>query len=92
MTPTSVADIVGANAKVALAVVGQRARHIVLTPLGGNARVGDVNVAAAQGAALIQNVPTILPPNGADPTDCYDLSHVYVYVPSGTTITVSYFT
>ncbi len=91
MTPSTAADITGDNAKHALGSAGQRARRIVLTATGGNARVGDTNVSSTQGALIIQNVPLTLEQNGADPTDAYDLSNTYVYVPSGTTLSRSFF-
>jgi len=87
----SIADIVGANAKVAiLATAGLKARLLVLTPLGGNCRVGDANTSASQGAALIQNTTTIIPLDGADLPNTYALASQFAYVPAGTTLTVSY--
>ena len=90
MTVTTAVDIVGANGKVALGAAGRRARRIFLTAIGGNARFGDVNVSSTQGAQIIQSVPFTAPDNGADPTDAYDLSLTYVYVPSGTTVSVTF--
>lgn len=90
MTVTTAADIVGANGKVALGAVGRRARRIFLTALGGNARFGDVNVSSTQGAQIIENVPFTAPDNGADPTDSYDLAATYVYVPTNTTVSVTF--
>jgi hypothetical protein len=87
----TIADIVGANTKVPiLATAGLKARFLVLTPLGGNCRVGDTNTSASQGAALIQNTTTVIPLDGADRPSTYALSSNFAYVPSGTTLTVSY--
>lgn len=84
------ADIVGANAKVALGTAGQRARRLFLTPTGGKCRFGDVNVAAARGVELNTDVETTISASDADETDSMDMSTVYVYVPSGTTLTVAW--
>ncbi len=87
----SVADIIGGNAKVAiLATAGLKARFLLLTPLGGNCRVGDTNTSATQGAALIQNTTTVIPLDGADMPSTYALNSQFAYVPAGTTLTVSY--
>ena len=91
MTINTLPDIIGSNASVALtAKPGTRARHLYLTALGGNARIGGATAAAAQGVAIIQNVSFSLLANEADPSDLIDLSTINAYVPSGTTLTICY--
>lgn len=91
MTAQTIADISGGNAKVPLtATRGLRARSLYLTATGGTARWGDTNVGSARGNELVENVPTRIDQNGADPTDALDLTTFYLYVPSGTTVTVSW--
>lgn len=93
MNPVSLADIIGANAAVALVpnTSPLYAQCVVLTATGGNARLGDANVGAARGAQIVQNVPMILQPSGGDITARFNLQAIHVYVPSGTTLTVMYF-
>lgn len=55
-----------------------------------DATVGDVNVAANIGVDIPQNSPILLPDNGADPTDTYDLYNVWVFVATGATLSVTY--
>lgn len=90
MTVLPIADIAGDNAAHALGTAGQRARWIKVTASGGTARLGNSAVAAAVGVLCPQNVPVTLESNGADPTDSYDLAGIEAYVPSGTTLTVTY--
>lgn len=45
---------------------------------------------ATHGAHLQPNVPVLYPQNPTDPTDVYQLSQMQAYVPSGTTLTVTY--
>lgn len=82
-------DIVGNGAAVALAASGF-ARAIFITATGGNARLGDSNVAAAQGVELVQNVPSAFYADPNDMTARFDLSKTKAYVPNGATLTVSY--
>lgn len=91
MQAYTIADITGDNAKHQLsATPGQRARWVCFSALGGPMRVGDTNVAAARGASVPQNQTVIWPEDGADATSGFDLSMVYLYVPSGTTATITY--
>lgn len=85
----SIADIVGDSATHALAAAGTPARWITIGALGGAIRLGDSNAAVARGANIAQNGSFTLP---ADPdiTARYDLSLVYVFVPSGATASISY--
>lgn len=91
MTVNTEADIVGANAKVALGAANQYARRIWLTAHGSsNARFGDVNVAAARGVELPADVECTFSASDADVSDRINLALAYVYVPSGTTVTVAW--
>lgn len=92
MTITSRADIAGADAKVAISTTpGAQARSLWLTATGSsNARFGDTNITSARGIALTANVQSTFNANAGDPTDVIDLTTSYVYVPTGTTISVSW--
>ena len=91
MTILTAADIVGANAKVALGTAGQTARRIFITATGSaNARFGDTNVGAARGAALPNGTPVQLTASDSDLTASFDLSQTFVYVPTGTTISYTW--
>jgi hypothetical protein len=91
MTIQTEADIAGANAKVQISsTAGAQARRLWLCAFGGNARFGDVNVAAARGVELKQDVPAVFSASDGDATDTIDLTAAYAYVPSGTTLTVSW--
>lgn len=93
MTLHTLPDIVGTGVKQRLvATSGLRARWIALNvdTSSFDATVGDVNVAAAQGIDIPQNAPIILPENGADPTDTYDLFNVWVFVAIGATLSITY--
>lgn len=91
MTIQTSADIAGAQTVALSAIVGsQPARRIWLTPTGGNARFGDKNVGSARGVELIQNTMSTFSASDADPTDGIDLVNAYVYVPNGTTLTVTW--
>jgi hypothetical protein len=45
---------------------------------------------ATHGAHLQPNVPILYPQNQNDPSEVYDLSKLQAYVPSGTTLTITY--
>ena len=91
MVVTTIADIAGDNAVHILGSAKIRARQIYLTATGGNARIGDAaNVGASRGVAIIQNVPFVLQQDAANPMDSYALETVAVYVPSGTTLSVTF--
>lgn len=93
MTIQTSADIAGANKAVPLsAIVGsQPARRIWLCAHGSsNARFGDVNVAAARGVELPQDTLQTFSASDADATDGIDLVNAYVYVPSGTSVSVAW--
>lgn len=92
MTIHSIADIAGGSATVPLlATVGTRARRIFLGVVGsGTVRVGDANVTSSRGVAVVAATPLTISVSDADETDLIDLNTVNAYVPSGTTLTVSY--
>jgi hypothetical protein len=87
MQPQTIADIAGDNAKHALGASGTMASLILLTAVGGPARYGDTNVGSARGVELPSGVQVTIPQNTTDRVDRYDLGQIYVYVPSGTTLT-----
>lgn len=91
MTVNSLIDITGANATVQLkSTPGTKARHIYLTPIGGAVRWGNTSTGAGTGNSIPAGVQHVLRANEADVTDLVDLSTVYVYVPTGVTLTISY--
>ena len=90
MTIHTEADIVGAGTKVVLGIAGQFARRILLTPTGGKCRFGDTNVSASQGVELNTDVETTISANDSDISDRIDLSQAWIYVPNGTTVTVTW--
>jgi hypothetical protein len=93
MTLQTRADITGADAKVVLGVAGSRARVIWITATTGIARFGDINVSSSRGVVIPGGtVPAefIAPQNGADQSDSYHLDLCYVYVPSGTVVSITF--
>lgn len=90
MTIQTTADFAGANAKVQLfPTQGGRARRVYLGATGGTCRFGDTNVAAARGVSIPQNIVVVVEASDADVTDFIDLTTLYAYIPSGTTLTVT---
>lgn len=92
MTIHSVADIVGNSTAVQIsATEGLRARRLFLcAQTTSNARFGDANVTATQGVELPKDTVVVISASDADPMDTIDLTKAYVYVPSGTTVTVTW--
>lgn len=90
MQPQTKADISGDDAKHALGSVGFYATLILLTASGGIARYGDTNVTSSRGVVLPEGVMVTIPQNTTDRPDVYDLSACFVYVPSGTTLSVTW--
>lgn len=91
MTVHTLPDIAGTSLATRLvATSGPRARWILLASEVGVSNVGDSLVSATRGVDLPIGIPVLLPENGADPTDTYDLFNTYVFVPSGSTLTVTY--
>lgn len=92
MTIHALADITGAGNTVAIsASQGQRARRLWLTAHGSsNARFGNTSAAAAVGVELPADQLCTFSASDADPTDAIDLTIASVYVPNGTTVSISY--
>lgn len=90
MVITSIADIAGDNAVHALGSSIQQARQLTLTAISGPARFGDASVGAAQGVELPTGIPVTFFANPADLNDFIQLSQAHAYIPSGTTLTISY--
>lgn len=91
MVIQSAVDIAGGNAAVALAAAPRRARRIFLTATGSsNARFGDANVTATRGVALQGGVMEIISASDGDIGDAIDLSEAFVYLPTGTTLSIAW--
>lgn len=88
MQLVTIADIVGDSAAHALGAGSVRA--IFLTPIGGTARLGDGSVGAARGVQLQQSVMQAFYADPDDMTARFDLTLVKAYVPTGTTLTITY--
>lgn len=96
MTIHTLADIVGDGATHALAPAGStlNARRIFLCATGSGtptpARFGDANTAAGQGVELPINAVVVISASDADISDKLPLPQQFVFVPNGTTVTVSF--
>jgi hypothetical protein len=88
MTLRTIADIAGANTTVQIATSG-RARKLFFTSVTAASRFGDINTGAARGVSLPAGIPVTIGASDADIADGFQLSECYVYVPSGTTLTVA---
>ncbi len=88
----TLADISGNNAVHALtADTSLTATVVYLGAVGGPARVGDLaNVSSSRGASIESGKITILPPKLPEQKGYYQLSKIGVYVPNGTTLTITY--
>ncbi len=82
----TVLDIVGDNTAHPLSVIPQGARWVILGGIGGSFRLGDMNVSANRGASVTS---AVLPLDGVVHS-FYDLSLVWVYVPTGVTVSISW--
>jgi hypothetical protein len=90
MTLGTMADIAGDNA-AHLITFPSTARFITVCAIGGTMRLGDkANVAAARGVLCPQNVPVTVTVDDADTTDYFGNNQVGLYIPSGTTATITY--
>ena len=88
------ADVVGAGQAVALSTLFTQtyAKELVfgITAGSGPARFGDSNAGASRGVPIPASVqPLVLRTTVADVTDQFSLALHYVYVPNGTTLSVS---
>ncbi len=91
MTLHTLPDIAGSSTAVRLvATSGLKARWIKVTSEVGVSNIGDASVSATQGVDCPVGVPVTLESNGADATDVYDLYNTWVWVPSGSTLTITY--
>ena len=86
----TIADIAGNNAAHQLTSNADiYATAVYLGATGGPARVGDANVGASRGASIEASSIFTLPPKPfAQGT--YQLSAIYVYIPIGTTLSITY--
>ena len=90
MTITTVADFTHSASAQPIATASQECRRLWLTALSIAARFGDVNVAAAQGIELAADRITTIAASDSDPTDTIHLDQCYLYVPSGSTVSVTW--
>jgi hypothetical protein len=87
----SIADIAGDNGVHAIGAATQQARALFLTAVGGTARFGDLaNVGAARGVELPDGVEVAIRSSEADKFDFIQLGEAAAYVPSGTTLTITF--
>lgn len=98
MTIQTIPDFVGASGSVPIAAqptsgaANLQARRIFLCAHGSsNARYGDkANVGAARGVELPADTVVTISVSGADITDRIDLTQQGLYIPTGTSVSVSY--
>ena len=91
MTLVTLPDIIGpATVPLASGTTPVYARFVKLTALAQTCRLGDSKVGAAQGQALPAGQPIDVELDGGDITENFALQQIYVYVPSGGTLTVTY--
>jgi hypothetical protein len=86
---STIGDITGDNAKHQITASAVNARWVKFSATGGTARVGDTNVGAARGVNVPQN-GTVEFPMSLNEFDVYVLPQIYAYVPSGSTLQISY--
>lgn len=91
MTINDIADIAGNDGVHAISgSTPANARQLTLCASGGTARFGaKATVGAARGTLLPQNVPVVFHASQSDQIDTIDLTQAAVYVPTGTTLTIS---
>ena len=96
MVVKTLPDIAGDNAAHQLTASLIYAKWVQFTAAGGTGspRVGDANVSASRGLAVPSAVASTSPPVDfpivSDPLDNYALNSLYAYVPTGTTLTITY--
>lgn len=83
-------DIVGDNAVHQLNSGVLYARFVKLTAVSGACRVGGSTVSATRGVSIPSGQTMHLDLDGADITEQFTLNQINAYVPSGTTLTISY--
>jgi hypothetical protein len=90
MQISTLADIAGASTTVPLTTGAAQARQLTLCAIGGTARFGDASVGAAQGVELPEGVPVTFGVNNGDRIDTMQLNQAHAYIPTGTTLTITY--
>lgn len=90
MQISTLPDLAGGDATVALTSGAACARQITVCAVGGIARFGDASVAIARGVELPMGVPVTFRVNSDDPVDLIQLNQTHAYIPTGTTLTISY--
>jgi hypothetical protein len=92
MTIKTLPDITGDNAKHQLSSSDIHVRALYFGVIGGSCRVGDVNTSATQGVQITALRTLQVGPDPGDFGEVVSLDNVYAYVPSGSTLTISYAT
>lgn len=93
MTIIPLPDVVGASSAIAISTFTTqpvRARRIFLTAVTtSTARLGDSTVSATKGVALPAAQTVIVSASDGDIGDGIDLTRTFLFVPTGTTVTLS---
>jgi hypothetical protein len=85
----NLADIVGANATVALVTPNVQARWVIVYVSGaGTVRLGGSTVSSALGLPVVAGASMFFPYAG--PTFSYSIGGIYAYIPAGATVSVAY--
>lgn len=82
----SVPDIVGDNTSHPISITPESARWVSIWAIGGNIRLGDLNVSATRGA----NITSAVLPLDSFSHSVYDLNLIWLYVPTGVTASITY--
>ena len=96
MTVKTLPDIAGDNAVHQLSTTVVYAKWVQFSASGGASapRVGDSNVSSSRGLAVPSATAATSPPVDfpipSDPLESYTLNELYAYVPTGTTLTITY--
>jgi hypothetical protein len=91
MTVTTLADITTTGSAQQLPAGFARWVAFSVTGSSVSARVGDLNVGAARGVAVVSGAqPLVFPPFADDPGQGYELAEIWVYLASGATMTITY--
>jgi hypothetical protein len=90
MTINTAADFTSSGSAQQIASASKECRRLWLTAIGVAARFGDANVGAAQGVELPVGIEVTFAASDSDDTDTIHLDQCYLFVPSGSTVTVSW--
>ena len=90
MTITTVADFTSGGSAQQIAAASKECRRLWLTATVAAARFGDASVASGQGVELPVGIEVTIAASDSDPTDTIHLDQCYLYVPSGSTVSVTW--